>query len=75
MVKMDPLLPEAANMLIQSLAAPALTHFPWNWLTDSADSSFKNRAPVLILIGEKGIKVDWRRDVCAGKGSFVGMTT
>jgi pimeloyl-ACP methyl ester carboxylesterase len=62
-VKIDPLLPESANILLQSLAAPVNQPFSLElWSTNPAVLLSKIIVPVLIVIGKKDVQVDWQID-------------
>jgi hypothetical protein len=67
LVKLDPLLPEAANILIQSLAAPINQPFSLElWSTNPAELLAQITVLVLIVIGKKDIQVVWQ----AGRGAL-----
>lgn len=59
----DPALPPGVQALLQGLAAPANLPFARElWATDGATLLGQVHAPVLVVIGQKDIQVDWRAD-------------
>ncbi|HMA36738.1 MAG TPA: alpha/beta fold hydrolase [Chloroflexia bacterium] len=59
----DPALPEGFQMLLQSLAAPANLPFARElWTADAARLLPQVDVPVLVLIGQKDLQVDWQAD-------------
>jgi len=59
----DPSLPQGIQMLLQGLAAPANQPFARElWAADAAAWLAEVSAPVLVVIGQKDIQVDWQAD-------------
>jgi uncharacterized protein len=59
----DPSLPQAAQMLLQALAAPANLPFARElWIADPAALLEQIQVPMLIVIGKKDLQVDWEAD-------------
>ena len=60
---LDPMLPQAAKILLQGLANPMNLPFARElWMADAAALLGKIQVPVLIVIGKKDIQVDWQVD-------------
>lgn len=59
----DPSLPEGVRMLLQSLETPVNLPFARElWVADAAAMLTQVRVPVLVVIGQKDIQVDWQAD-------------
>lgn len=59
----DPSLPQVAQMLLQGLTSPANLPFARElWIADAAPLLKQIQVPVLIIIGQKDIQVDWQAD-------------
>ena len=72
----DPALPESVRALIASLENPVNLPFSRElWTADAAPLLATVEVPVLVLIGQKDIQVDWRADgdplqrAAAGRGA------
>ena len=62
-VDADPSLPPGIQGLLQGLSAPVNLPFPRQlWITDGAQLLPQVQVPVLVVIGQKDIQVDWRAD-------------
>ena len=59
----DPSLPQGIQMLLQSLASPINMPFARElWVADAASWLARVEVPVLVVIGQKDIQVDWQAD-------------
>lgn len=59
----DPALPEGVQALLRSLESPANQPFARElWLADAAPLLARIDVPVLVVIGQKDVQVDWRAD-------------
>ena len=59
----DPSLPEGVQMLLKSLETPANLPFARElWTADAAPLLRQVDVPVLVIIGEKDLQVDWQAD-------------
>jgi uncharacterized protein len=59
----DPSLPQSMQMLLQSLANPANLPFARElWTADAATLLGQVDVPVLVVIGQKDIQIDWQSD-------------
>ena len=72
----DPSLPQGIQMLLQGLATPANLPFARElWVADAAAWLAQVSVPVLVVIGQKDIQVDWQADgtrlqqAVAGRGN------
>jgi pimeloyl-ACP methyl ester carboxylesterase len=62
-VVLDPAMPQGIQMLLQGLTAPANLPFARElWAADAAAWLAQVSAPVLVVIGQKDIQVDWQAD-------------
>jgi alpha-beta hydrolase superfamily lysophospholipase len=76
-VTMDPAMPQGVEMLLQGLSAPVNQPFSRElWMADAAASLSQVSVPVLVVIGQKDIQVDWQADgsrlqaAVAGRGEI-----
>lgn len=59
----DPALPEGVQLLLQALESPANLPFSRElWMADAATLLRQINVPVLVIIGQKDIQVDWQAD-------------
>ena len=59
----DPLLPQGVQTLLQSLESPANLPLARElWVANAAPLLGQVDVPVLVIIGEKDMQVDWRAD-------------
>lgn len=69
----DPSLPPGIHMLLQSLAHPANLPFTRElWATDATTWLAQVQVPVLVVIGQKDIQVDWHVDGSALQQAAAG---
>lgn len=62
-VMLDPALPPGVQTLLQGLTTPANLPFSRElWLADAATPLAQVTVPVLVVIGQKDIQVDWHAD-------------
>jgi pimeloyl-ACP methyl ester carboxylesterase len=60
----DPSLPEGVKMLLSSLENPANQPFSRElWMTDTTGWLAQVSVPVLVVVGQKDLQVDWQADV------------
>ncbi|HLI51657.1 MAG TPA: hypothetical protein VKU87_07655, partial [Thermomicrobiaceae bacterium] len=59
----DPALPESVQLIFKSLEAPANLPFARElWVAEAATPLARLDIPVLVMIGQKDVQVDWRVD-------------
>lgn len=59
----DPALPEGVQMLLKGLETPANLPFARElWMADAAPLLKQVKVPVLVIIGQKDLQVDWQAD-------------
>jgi uncharacterized protein len=59
----DPALPEGVQMLLKGLETPANLPFARElWMADAAPLLKQVNVPVLVIIGQKDLQVDWQAD-------------
>jgi hypothetical protein len=62
-VEPDPSLPQGVQMLLQSLTTPANLPFARElWTADAAALLGQVDVPVLVIIGQRDVQVDWQAD-------------
>src|SRR5487761_688149 len=71
----DPALPDGVRYLISALETPANLPFARElWTADAAAPLREVRAPVLIVIGEKDLQVDWQADAKPLQRAAAGLS-